>query len=274
VIFLGWCAGTQALDLSLTAQSAVLMDAGTGDILYGKNPLEPRHPASTTKMMTALLALERGRLEQPVRISSAAASVGEASVGLKASDVLTLEELLYGALISSGNDASVALAEATAPSQEEFVSMMNLKAKCLGALNTRFVNTNGLPDAGHMTSAYDLALIARAALQHPVFASIVKQKNHRLVWTYPEKTAELTNTNRLLWADGRITGVKTGTTDVSGKCLVASMTDHGQTWIAVVLNAPDRYGDVMKLFRAGARDGLKTVNAGKIPDEIGEDIYD
>jgi D-alanyl-D-alanine carboxypeptidase (penicillin-binding protein 5/6) len=274
VIFLGWCVQAHGLDISLTAQSAILMDAGTGDILYAKNSLETRPPASTTKMMTALLALERGMLEQPVRISARAASVGEASVGLKAYDVLTLEELLHGALIGSGNDASVAAAEATAPSEEEFVSMMNLKAKCLGALRTRFVNTNGLPDAGHMTSAYDLALIARAALRHPVFASIVRQRNHRLVWTYPEKTAEITNTNRLLWADDRITGVKTGTTDLAGKCLVASMTDHGQTWIAVVLNAADRYGDVMALFRSGTQDGLKTVNVAKIPDEIGEDIYD
>jgi D-alanyl-D-alanine carboxypeptidase (penicillin-binding protein 5/6) len=132
-----------------------------------------------------------------------------------------------------------------------------------------------------MASAYDLALIARAALRHPVFASIVKQRSHRLVWTYPEKSTEITNTNRLLWADDRITGVKTGTTDLAGKCLVASMADRGQTWIAVVLNAPDRYEDAARLFRFGAQYGLKTANAAKIPDdgfmiglETGDDIDD
>jgi D-alanyl-D-alanine carboxypeptidase (penicillin-binding protein 5/6) len=235
------------------------MDGETGAVLYSKNPHESMPPASTTKMMTALLALERGMLEKPVRISGGAASVGESSVGLEANDILTLEELLCGALIRSGNDACVALAEAVAPSEEEFVLMMNLKAKCIGALQTHFVNTNGLPDFNHTASAYDLALIARTALRRPVFASIVSRRSHRLTWTYPEKTLEITNTNRLLWLDDRITGVKTGTTDLAGKCLAASMRGYGRTWIAVVLNAPDRYGDVLKMFNI-------------IHDEYGKDM--
>jgi D-alanyl-D-alanine carboxypeptidase (penicillin-binding protein 5/6) len=247
-----WAAGPEP---ALTAKAAVLMDADSGEILYALEGTEPMSPASTTKVMTALLALERGSLETPVRVSGRAASVGEASIQLKADDVMSVEELLYGALMRSGNDACVALAEALAPSEEEFVSMMNLKAKCLGAFQTRFVNTNGLTDeadpTGHRMSARDLALISRAAMGNPVFASITRQKNHELKWIYPDKTVSVANTNRLLWMDDRITGIKTGTTDLAGKCLAASFQDHGHMLIAVVLNAADRYEDAMRLFRYG-----------------------
>lgn len=256
----GWAGPVWAVgpEPALTAKAAVLMDADSGEILYALEGTEPMSPASTTKIMTVLLALERGSLETPVRVSGRAASVGEASIQLKADDVLSVGELLYGALMRSGNDACVAVAEALAPSEEEFVSMMNLKARCLGAFQTRFTNTNGLTDetdpAGHRMSARDLALISRAAMGNPVFASIVRQKNHDLKWIYPDKTVSIANTNQLLWMDGRITGIKTGTTDLAGRCLAASFQDRGRALIAVVLNAEDRYGDVMRLFQYGMND--------------------
>lgn len=232
---------------SITADAAILMEAHTGQILYAKNPHEPRPPASTTKIITALLALEGGRLDQVVTVSSRAAAVGECSMHLFPGQRLTLEQLLYGALLRSGNDACVAIAEHIAGSEHNFVLLMNQKARELGALDTHFCNPNGLPAQGHLSSAYDLALLTRYALKNPTFKAIVSTR-YRSFCGSECGEYHLHNTNRLLWSYQGADGVKTGTTNEAGMCLVASASREGRQLISVVLHSNARYTDTMALL--------------------------
>jgi D-alanyl-D-alanine carboxypeptidase (penicillin-binding protein 5/6) len=227
------------------------MDAETGVVLYSKNHDTSRPPASTTKIMSAILAIECGNLDKIVIVSDNAAATGEASLHLQLGEHITLKNLVYGALLKSGNDACVAIAEAIAPSEEEFISMMNLKALTLGAYNTRFYNTNGLPQSGHTTTAYDLALIARYALKNELFSDIVNTKEYTLKWENSTRSMYLKNTNKLLWIYANATGVKTGTTNKAGKCLVASARKEETEIIAVLLNSPDRFGEAKRLLEYG-----------------------
>jgi len=237
----------------VNAAAAIVIDTQTGGILYQHNAFVLRAPASTTKILTAILAIECGDLDDLVTVSAQAAAVGEASVNLGANDQLTLRELLYGALLESGNDACVAIAEHLTSSEEEYCGLMNLKAQAIGAHQTTFYNTNGLPHAGHLTTAYDLAQIARYAMQNPVFRQIVQTKSHVMRWTVPRKTKYLKNTNKLLWSYPYANGVKTGTTIKAGKCLVASASYGRENIIAVVLDSPNRFGDAQKLLDYGIR---------------------
>ncbi len=236
------------------ATSAILMDCKSGEILFEKNAREKRPPASTTKILTAILALEMGQPDQLVTVSERAAMVGEATIYLDPGDQLTVMDLIHGALLKSGNDACVALAEGICPSEEEFINLMNLKAKIIGALDTTFYNTNGLPHKHHLTTAYDLALIARYAMNNPIFAEIVQKKHHTISWTKPNRKMYLKNTNKLLWEYPLATGVKTGTTDNAGKCLVAAGKYQEHEVIAVILNSPDRFGDARRLLDYGLKE--------------------
>jgi D-alanyl-D-alanine carboxypeptidase (penicillin-binding protein 5/6) len=235
------------------AKSAILLDGRTGKILFQKDCFKPMPPASTTKILTTILALETGNTEEIVEVSFRAASTGEAALGLVEGDKIRLLELIHGALIRSGNDSCVAIAEEIAPSVEEFVGLMNLKAKTIGALQTDFYNPHGLPHPQHLTTAYDLALITRYALENPTFAEIVKKKYYHVRWQSPRRTQFIKNTNYLLWTYPLATGVKTGTTFKAGKCLVASAEYKGQRVIAVILNAQDRFGEAKRLLEYGLR---------------------
>ncbi|KLU63455.1 D-alanyl-D-alanine carboxypeptidase DacB precursor [Peptococcaceae bacterium CEB3] len=237
--------------LRLSADAAVLMDAETGDVLYAKNTHKRRAPASTTKIMTAILGLELGKPDEIVTVSAKAAQVGEATLHLDPGEKLTLDELITGALVKSGNDACVAIAEQIAGSEAEFVRLMNEKALLLGATDTHFTNPNGLPDKNHYSSAYDLALMARYGLRIPAFAAITRLKETEIHFLQPDVIMDLRNTNKLLWNYPYADGVKTGTTNAAGKCLVASATKEGRRLVAVVLNAPDRFGDARKLLEWG-----------------------
>ncbi|MCR4440915.1 MAG: D-alanyl-D-alanine carboxypeptidase family protein [Peptococcaceae bacterium] len=235
----------------IQARSAVLMEKDSGKVLYKKNDEQRRPPASTTKILTAILAIECGKLDEVIEISENAAVTGEATIHLKRGDRLTLYNLLHGALLRSGNDACVAIAEAVAPSEEEFVGLMNLKALTLGACSTTFQNPNGLPGKDHLTTAYDLALIARYAMNNQTFAGIVKKKEYLLRWEGSTRTLHLKNTNRLLWSYPYATGVKTGTTDKAGQCLVASASRMGREVIAVLLHSPSRFLEAQRLLEYG-----------------------
>lgn len=184
--------------VTVTADAAVLMDADTGQVLYSKNPDQPRPIASTTKIMTALLAIECGDLKGMVTVSPRAAGVGESSIHLEAGERLTLEELLYGALLRSGNDACVAIAEFIAGREEIFVDWMNFKVRQLGLRNTNFKNTNGLPHRDHLSTARDLALISRHAIRNPVFNHFVSTRSHAI--SGPRGKRYLSNTNKMLWS--------------------------------------------------------------------------
>ncbi|MDN5361615.1 MAG: hypothetical protein PWP70_662 [Moorella sp. (in: firmicutes)] len=236
----------------ITAPAAVLMEAGTGQVLYERGAGEERPPASTTKIMTAILALELGRLDTPITVSANAAATEGASIYLQKGEILTLGDLVKGALLESGNDATVAIAEGLAGSEAGFAFLMNRKAWLLGARHTHFNNPNGLPDPGHYTTAYDLALIARYALGNPAFRRLVATVEDQIPG--PAGVRYLYNTNRLLGSYPGADGVKTGTTAAAGQCLVASATRGGRQLIAVVLGSADRYGDTRNLLDYGFKD--------------------
>jgi D-alanyl-D-alanine carboxypeptidase (penicillin-binding protein 5/6) len=252
----------------ISAAAAVLMDVETGDILFGKQVDTRRPPASTTKIMTAILGLELGRPDEVVIVSQKAAAVGEATLHLDPGEKITLYELITGALVRSGNDACVAIAEHIVGSEEQFVKLMNKKALALGAQNTHFENTNGLPRKEHYSTAKDLALMARHGLQIPQFSSIIRQKETEIHFLEPDVFMDLKNTNKLLWNYPYANGVKTGTTTAAGKCLVASATKEGRQLVAVVLNAPDRFGDAKKLLEWGFEktETVRVVDAGQIAE--------
>lgn len=254
----------------VSAAAAVLMDVTTGDVLFGKQADMRRPPASTTKIMTAILGLELGRPDEVVTISQKAAAVGEATLHLDPGEKITLYELITGALVRSGNDACVAIAEHIAGSEEQFVKLMNKKALALGAQNTNFENTNGLPRQEHYSTAKDLALMARHGLQIPQFASITRQKETEIHFLEPDVFMDLRNTNKLLWNYPYANGVKTGTTTAAGKCLVASATKEGRQLLAVVLNAPDRFEDAQKLLEWGFEktETVRLVDAGQAITEF------
>ncbi|HBT48007.1 MAG TPA: D-alanyl-D-alanine carboxypeptidase [Peptococcaceae bacterium] len=230
------------------------MDALTGQVLWSKDPHKRLPQASTTKITTAILALERGNLNDLVRTSKKAAEVGEASIYLGEGETLTLEELLYALLLRSANDAAVAIAEHIAGSEEEFVKLMNAKAREIGAENTHYANPHGLSAPDHYSSAYDLALIARYALQNPKFKEIVATKETIIPWPGKPWDRLLVNNNQLLWgyyAYPGADGVKTGYTREAGQVLVASATRDGHQLIAVVMNSPNRYDETRRLLDYG-----------------------
>jgi D-alanyl-D-alanine carboxypeptidase (penicillin-binding protein 5/6) len=238
----------------VSAQAAILLDAKTGQILYDKNSHARHAPASTTKIMTALLALESGRLGDKVKVSPQAAATRGSSMYLYAGQTLTLEELITGLMMRSGNDAAVAIAEHLAGSVEAFVELMNKRAAVIGAVDTHFRNPHGLSAGGHYSTAFDLAWIARAALANPAFAAIVSTKEISIEWQDRrgrEKDISLRNTNRLLWMLEEADGVKTGTTSEAGPCLVSSATRGNHKLIAVVLHDHSRWYDSMQLLKYG-----------------------
>jgi len=255
--------------VKLTAQSAVLLDVTTGDVLYDKEAHKKRPPASTTKIMTGILGLELASPDEVVTVSPRAAQVGQASIYLDPGERITIYELITGALVRSGNDACVAIAEHIAGSEARFVQLMNQKALTLGAQNTNFVNTNGLPAKNHYSTAYDLALMARYGLQMPEFASITRLRETEIHFVEPDILMDLRNTNKLLWNYPYADGVKTGTTNAAGKCLVASATKDGRQLVTVVLNAPDRFGDAQRLLEWGFQN-TETITIAEAGTVMGE----
>lgn len=251
----------------VTAHSAILMDAQTGDILYERDAHKQRPNASTTKILSAIVALELAGLDEVVTVSEKADKVGESSLHLNKDDKLKLGELIEGALVKSGNDACVAIAEQTAGSLDNFMKLMNLKAATLGAFNTHFTNPHGLPDKNHYSTAYDLAVIARYGLSIPEFSKIVQRKVATVKYEHPQKNQVINNTNKLLYNYPLADGVKTGTTNAAGKCLIASASKNGRQLIGVFLNAPDRFGDAQRLLEWGFNNTI-IVDLGKKGDLV------
>lgn len=237
----------------LWAHGAILMDAATGDVLWEHNAHVRLHPASTTKVLTGLIALERGDLDARVTISKRAAQTPGSSMYLREGEVHTLYDLVHGLLLRSGNDAAVAIAEAIAGSVEDFAVLMNERAQRLGARNSHFVNPHGLTHPDHLSTAYDLAIITRAALQNPLFAEIVATPAKELTYEELGRKVVLYNTNRLLRGLPGADGVKTGTTGAAGPCLIASATRDEQKLISVVLNASNRWRESSAILEWGFR---------------------
>jgi len=263
---IAWPKTVVAAPPALTCEAAVLMDARTGQVYLAKNPSWQMHPASLTKIMTAVVALEAGDLRSVATVSERAAYTSDGSIiDLHPGERIRLGELLEAALIMSANDATVAIAERVAGDHDLFVQWMNLKAGLLGAQRTHFVNTNGYTHPNHYSTAYDLALITRYALCNPRFADIVRMREATITWEGGRREV-ISNTNRLLFSDFQgIDGVKTGTTAAAGQCLIASATRGDRRLIAVVLNSGARYRDAMALLTYGF-EGIKPVVGGEKGD--------
>ena len=270
VLIVVWlCAGKPAMASAppeISARAAILIEWQTGTVLLEKRGFTRMHPASLTKMMTALLAVELGRLEDLVHVSEEAASQVGSSMNLRPGDVFTLQDLLYGLMLVSGNDAAWAIAEHICNGKaSEFFKLMNQRAKELGAINTRFENPHGLTDPNHYTTAFDLAIIAKACMRHPYFKQLVATKEKDAIEAESGVRLSLENTNRLLWFVPGADGVKTGTTQAAGQCLVASATRDGMRLLSVVLDSMDRWRDTSTLLEYGFSDFkyVKVVPAGK-----------
>lgn len=252
-ISLFWQAAVLAAPLApkVDAEAAVLMVANTRRILYAINPDAIMYPASTTKIMTLLTALEKGKLDSNVTVSAAAAGCEGSSLELRPGDSLSLRDLLYGLMLVSGNDAAEAAAENIAGSVPAFVELMNAKAGQLGLVNTHFSNPHGLPDPlNHYSSARDLALITATALQNPDFAKIVATREYAVPFKN-RAPIRITNTNKLLRSYPGATGIKTGYTQEAGDCLVASAKRGGVQLIVVLLNDDARWQDAAQLLDYG-----------------------
>ncbi|HUV04551.1 MAG TPA: D-alanyl-D-alanine carboxypeptidase family protein [Armatimonadota bacterium] len=235
----------------VSAESAILVDAVTGKVLYEKRCRVRRPPASTTKMMTAILALENGELKDTVCASKDACDMQFSSLHLKPGEKMTLSDLLYGLLLRSGNDAAVCVAEHIGGSETKFVEMMNEKATEIGAKDTHFVNPHGLHHAKHYSTAYDLALIARYAIKTPIFNDIVQTKTARIERSMNPKDAYLKNTARFLWRFDGADGIKTGYTKEAGHCFVGSATRGAWRLIAVALKSEEAGADTEALLNYG-----------------------
>lgn len=252
---------------ALSARAAILMDAASGMVLYAKNATEQRPPASTTKVMSALLAYEFGDMNDIVTISRNAARTGGSRMGVREGERYTLADLVYGMLLPSGNDAAVAVAEHLSGSVEHFTKLMNLRAQQLGMHATTFTNPHGLPDPRHVTTALDLARLTRAALQHDAFLAMACARWHDVCTVDQTRQYRIASTNRLLWSFPYTEGGKTGTTSAAGRCLITVAAKGGRRLIAVVLNAPDRWRDSIALLEWGF-DAFATLRLGRAGDRI------
>ena len=233
----------------LNSRAAIVIDRNSKTILFGKNENEKRKMASTTKIMTAILVIEHSDLSQLVSVSSKAAGTGGSRLGLHTDDKISIENLLYGLLLCSGNDAAVALAETIAGDLPNFAQLMNSKASELGLVSTHFITPHGLDNDEHYTTAYELALIADYALQNDTFRKIVGSQSHTIVINnYPKN---ISNTNELLGYLEGVYGVKTGFTNGANRCLVTSVKRGNIDIICVVLGADtkkDRTKDSISLI--------------------------
>ena len=231
-----------------SAKAMCLMEAGTGRVLYSQNSQEKLAMASTTKIMTAITAIENAKdLDEVFEISPKAVGVPGTSIYLRKGEKMTLRQLLYGLMLVSGNDASVAIGEKVGDGIDNFVQMMNDLALKIGATNSHFDNTHGLDSKTHYTTAYDLALITSYALKNPLFKKIVSTKNIKIV-SDQGKTRYLKNKNKLLNSFQGCNGVKTGFTDDAGRCLVSSAERNGMQIVCVVLNCGPMFEECSTLM--------------------------
>ncbi len=248
--------------ISTSAASAILIEADSGRIIYDKNAYRKMPMASTTKIMTAICAIENINTNIPITVPDEAVGIEGSSVYLEKGEVLTAKELLYSMMLNSGNDAATALAIEVSGSVKEFCKLMNSTAKNIGAKNTNFTNPSGLYDDSHYTTAYDLAIIASYALKNPLFAQIVSTQKLNLSKGENE-TRYLKNHNKLLWQYEGCTGVKTGYTKKCGRCLVTSAQRDGISLVAVTLNAPDDWRDHTAMLEYGFKNSNKKTIAAE-----------
>jgi len=236
---------------NITAKAAIVIDAATGKVLYSKNAEERHYPASTTKIMSLIVALEHGNLDDLVFASKNAASTEGSTLWLTQGEKLKMIDLLYGVMLISGNDATVAVAEHISGSVENFAKLMTEKAHAIGANDTNFTNSSGLPDPNHFTTAHDLARITAYGYRIPLFSEIISTKHKVIPWAGKDYDRDLYNENRMLWLSEGGNGVKTGYTDAAGRCLVSGAKRNGIQLIAIVLDSETMWDDSISLINFG-----------------------
>ena len=241
----------------IKSRAAITINASTGEILFSKNSNRRLPPASTTKLMTAIVAIENESLSTVVTISQNASRVAPSKAGFKKGDSLPIEGLLYAALLDSANDAAVALAEAIAGSEKRFVSLMNQKALAIGARDTKFINSNGLPGSGQYTTALDLSKILNYALKIPKLREIIGTPEAQIT-TENGRVFHLRSTDKLLWSDEKVIGGKTGYTRRAGHCFVCAAQSETKTILVAILGSPSRrnlWTDTKILISRNLHDG-------------------
>jgi D-alanyl-D-alanine carboxypeptidase (penicillin-binding protein 5/6) len=237
----------------INARAAVVIDGSTGRILFGKNPNTRLQPASTTKLVTAMVVLDRIDPGEMVTISKHAATTPSVTPRLRAGEQLSVRDLLNLALIRSVNSAAVALAEAVSDTEDEFVELMNNKVIALGAENTKFINASGLPGEGQHITAYDLTFIMKEALRYPVIREIINTRDNK-IYTENGRGLSVRNTNHLLWNDEDVVGGKTGFTRSAGHCFVFAVQKGEGVLISSILGERVRghiWGDSGVLLQTG-----------------------
>lgn len=236
---------------AIYAEAGCLINVSTKKILYEKQADIRMYPASTTKIITLLVALKKGDLDSIVTVNEDAAGCEGSSLDLNEGDKLTLNNLLVGMMLVSGNDAAEVVAQHVGGSRETFIEWMNDEAVKAGATNTNFTNPHGLPDNNHFTTARDLALITAGAYSVPGFAPIVSSPKRTI--QFLDGSRQVTNTNKLLGKYRGANGVKTGYTNAAGCCLVAAAKREGVQLVAVILNSDERWDDAVQLLDYGFR---------------------
>lgn len=233
----------------VSGKSSIVICADTNQVLYGENQHKKMPMASTTKIMTAIVALEHGNTTDMVTVSENASRQEGSSVYLRPGDKVSLSDLLYALMLNSGNDAAMAIAEHISKTSEDFVLLMNEKATELGCRNTHFKNPSGLPDDDHYSTAYDMAIIMSYSIKNDEFAKIVATKEHQIQTA--DSITYLRNHNKLLWQYPTCIGGKTGFTKVAGRCFVSCAKKDGVSLVAVTLDAPDDWNDHKSLLDFG-----------------------
>ncbi|HYV57824.1 MAG TPA: D-alanyl-D-alanine carboxypeptidase family protein [Candidatus Nitrosopolaris sp.] len=253
----------------LTARAAIIMDATSGEVIWDRNGSQPLPPASTTKIMTAILAIESGRLDETVRVSEHAAETAPSKINLKPGQRIRVRSLLYALLLNSANDAADVIAEGLADSEEDFADRMNAKARQIGATTAHFVNPHGLTAPGHHASARDLALIFRYGLRLPMFREVLATRSTQVAVEAPSvHWISLHSHNRLLTGYTYPVIGKTGYTRPARRCFVGAASQDDRELIIAILGATDLWGDARRLFGYGFSLGESSppvVMAGALP---------
>jgi D-alanyl-D-alanine carboxypeptidase len=254
---------------ALTARAALIMDASTGEVIWERNSSTPLPPASTTKVMTAVLALESGRLDESLRVSADAAETAPSKINLRPGQRMRLKNLLYAVLLNSANDAAAVVAEGLGGSEEAFAARMTARAHELGATTAHFVNPHGLTAPGHVASARDLAVIFRHGLGLPLFREILETRSVQVpVEANGIQWVSLHSHNRLLSGYTYLVIGKTGFTRPAGRCFVGAATHDGREVIIALLGSRDLWSDAKRLFAhafGGAPERPQVVMAGMVP---------
>ena len=234
-------------NLRVNARCAIALDKESHQVLYEQNAYEIVPMASTTKILTSLIAIEQDDLNAPVTISKKASSIRGSKVGYKENEVITLKELIFGLMFKSGNDAAIAIAEHIGGSVEGFAEIMNHYARGIGILDSHFESPHGLDSSEHYSSAYDLALLTCKGMDYDLFREVVGSKS--ISKDKYNFTRDYNNINKILWKIPGAKGVKTGYTGQAGKCLVSSVNNNNKDIIIVVLNCPDRWNVTDKIYQ-------------------------